>query len=165
MKSAKFSISFLVASILGVFLLPMQAKGGSEIYDPSVSNCTELNCSSIVFSGVIDRNNIGQSIPFVLPLYFQNGECTRIDITSQTGNLNLQAVLVSPTGRVWRNNGRPGNINLPLIQAYSDVQGWYTLQIYESSGVGPLGSNGFTLAYGRYNIGNSTNCPNQTPSF
>lgn len=161
MRFTKFSIAFIVASSLGVSLFSNEAKAGSEIYDSTQSTCSTTNCSTVQFDGVVNRNNVNQSIPFIIPIYSSGNECVRLDITRQT--TDLEAVLVSPSGRVWSNDDRPGSNN-PLIKANTDVNGWYTLQLYYYNGEGPLASNSFTLAYGRYNIGNSTNCSSPTTS-
>lgn len=159
MRFTKFSIPFVViASSLGVSLFSTEARAGSEIYDSTLSNCSTVNCSSIVFDGVTNRNNVNQAIPFTIPVYSSGNECMRLDVTRQT--IDLKAVLISPSGKVWINDDGGGN-SRPLIKANTDVAGWYTLQLYFYNGAGPLGSNSFTLAYGLYNTGN-LNCSSPT---
>ncbi|MBG1263836.1 hypothetical protein [Nostoc commune] len=157
MRFTKFSIAFVViASSLGVSLFSTEARAGSEIYS-TLSNCSTVNCSSIVFDGVANRNNFNQAVPFTIPVYSSGNECMRLDVTRQISD--LKAVLISPSGKVWIDDDGGGN-NRPLIKANTDVAGWYTLQLNYYNGGGPLASN-FTLAYGLYNTGN-LNCSSPT---
>jgi hypothetical protein len=67
-------------------------------------------------------------------------------------------VLISPTGIIWRNDDFFGDPR-PLIEAITDINGWYTLQVSHSVGADVIAD--FTLRYGRYNSGNP-NCSSVT---
>ena len=128
--------SFLALSSLGLFLAPNNAWAGSSlIYDSTTSDCTTTNCNAVVLNGVLNRNNFNQAEPFSIPLYSNGNECMRIDVTRQMQD--LEAVLVSPSGTVWRDDDGSGN-QRTLIKANTDVAGWYTLQISYYNGQSPI---------------------------
>jgi hypothetical protein len=50
----------------------------SLIIDTEVDNCTAVNCGAVFFSGAIQRNSSGDSIPFTADLYAGANECLRV---------------------------------------------------------------------------------------
>ena len=149
--------SCLALSSLGLFLAPNNAWAGSQIFD-NQDTCTTTNCGAIVFNGqTLGNQSTGQQAqPFILQVFSSGNQCMRLDVINQTAD--QKAVLVSPSGRVWINDDGSGN-NRPLIKANTDINGWYTLQIFRFNGLGVAGD--FTLAYGLYNSGNP-NCSSPT---
>lgn len=129
-----------------------------QLFDP-LSTTTGINSNSQLFQGVYERNsNNTQSIPFTIQVYSAGGECLRLDVTSQPSDLEM--VVVSPNGTVWRNDDFNGL--LPVVRALTTVNGWYTVHISHFSG--STGAGVFVLRYGRYNSGNP-NCSNPTPAL
>jgi hypothetical protein len=121
-----------------------------------------VNCGAVVLNGISQRNAVGDSVPFTAQLFADVGECMRLDVIGQ--NADMEIVLVSPSGRTWRNDDFNGD--RPLITAHGDVKGYYTVQINFFNGVPLVNSlQSFTLAYGRYVRGTANNCPSQTTPF
>jgi hypothetical protein len=57
------------------------------------------------FSGVIQRNSTGDSIPFTADLYTDANECLRVELTYQRPQpADLKVVLVSPSGSICKND-------------------------------------------------------------
>jgi hypothetical protein len=148
----------ILCLLIVLSLLPVTALAGSLIYDP-YNTCTSINCSSQSIHGTYHSDSLGDRDPFILQIYSFGDECVRLDVTNETHDLEM--VLISPTGRIWRNDDRayPDN-RRPLIKAITDVSGWYTLQISHYTGADVIAD--FTLRYGRYNAGNP-NCSSVTP--
>ena len=72
---------------------------------------------------VSDSSNIGADRnrdPFVVQLFSSGNECLRIAGISQ--DADLEATLISPTGRTWQNDDGNG-LQRPLIKAITDVRG------------------------------------------
>jgi hypothetical protein len=133
----------------------MTALAGSLVYDP-FNTCTSINCSSQSIRGTYHSDAAGDSDPFILQIYSGGGECVRLDVTAETHDLEM--VLISPTGRIWRNDDIFDDPR-PLIEAITDINGWYTLQVSHYTGANVIAD--FTLRYGRYNSGNP-NCSSVT---
>jgi hypothetical protein len=133
-------------------LFPMTALAGSLVYDPP-NTCTSNNCSSQSILGTYHSDSLGDRDPFILQIYSGGDECVRLDITYATHDLEM--VLISPTGRIWRNDDRNSSVGRPLIKAITDINGWYTLQVSHYNGANVIAD--FTLRYGRYDLGNP-NC-------
>ncbi|MBC8121311.1 MAG: hypothetical protein H7Y22_05665 [Gemmatimonadaceae bacterium] len=166
MKQSLLSLgTLLLTSILAATLAAGDAWAGSHQIDPVRDTCTQLNCGSVAILGTYSRNDIDTSStnnfradPFVTQLYGDTGECLRLDTISQTADMEI--VLVSPDGTIWRNNDR-SNSTLPLVVANTTTKGWYTLQVHHYTG-GDTGDDNFVVNYGRYNTGNSGNCSSTT---
>ena len=141
---------------VALVLLPMTALAGSLMYDP-FNTCTSTNCSSQSIRGTYHSDAAGDRDPFILQIYSGGGECVRLDVTAETHDLEM--VLISPTGRIWRNDDFFDDPR-PLIEAITDINGWYTLQVSHYNGGNVIAD--FTLRYGRYNSGNP-NCSSVTP--
>jgi len=136
--------------------MPVTGHAGSLLYDPP-NTCTTINCSSQILNGTYHSDALGDRDPFILQIYSLGDECVRLDVTAQTSDLEM--VLISPTGRIWRNDDRSLSAFRPLIKAITDINGWYTLQVSHSVGADVIAD--FTLRYGRYNSGNP-NCSSVT---
>ena len=145
-------------------LIPMTAIAGSLMFDP-LNTCTSVNCSSQSIHGTYHSDTLGDRDPFILQIYSFGDECVRLDVTDVkdaiTGGIrDLEMVLISPTGRIWRNDDRNASDSRPLIKAITDINGWYTLQVSHYAGADVIAD--FTLRYGRYDSGNP-NCFSVTP--
>ena len=141
---------------VALVLLPMTALAGSLMYDP-LNTCTSTNCSSQSIHGTYHSDAAGDRDPFILQIYSLGDECVRLDVTEATHDLEM--VLISPTGRIWRNDDRNSSVRRPLIKAITDISGWYTLQVSHFAGADVIAD--FTLRYGRYDSGNP-NCSFET---
>jgi hypothetical protein len=147
----------LVCLLIVLFLMPITVLAGSLMYDP-LNTCTSTNCSSQTIHGTYHSDAAGDRDPFILQLYSGGDECVRLDVTAE--DYDLEMVLISPTGRIWRNDDRNLSNNRPLIKAITDINGWYTLQVSHFNGADVIAD--FTLRYGRYDPGNP-NCSSVTP--
>ncbi len=77
-------------------------------------------------NGLVGDSSNGNRDPFVVQLFSAGNECLRIAGVSQ--NADLEATLISPTGRTWQDDDSNGQ-QRPLIKAITDVRGWYTFQM------------------------------------
>ena len=151
----------LVLAILGLSLGGMApAWAGTMLFDFQ-DTTSNTNGGSQLIVGIYERNSTGnEAIPFTAQIYSSGNECVRLDMVDR-GGADLKMVLVSPTGRVWRDDNAAGNLR-PLVKAQTDVNGWYTLHVSEANGGGP--ATIFQLRYGRYSDPNNPNCiPGATP--
>lgn len=91
------------------------------------------------------------------------GQCIRLETTAVLGNagLNLEMVVVSPSGAVYRDEDG-GLGNLPLVKIAPGEQGFYTVQVATANG-GAAAVN-FRLRYGRYASATNRNCASPTPA-
>jgi hypothetical protein len=149
----------LIASLVGP---GSPARAESLIWDGILKNCTQQNCGATFLNGASLMNAYGESIPFTAQVFAQPGECIRLEVTSQSAD--MKTVLVSPSGKIWRNDDFYGF--RPLVTAHADVRGYYTVHInYWNGNPGISTVQLFTLAYGRYVFGTPTNCPSETVPF
>lgn len=160
MKRPACILFILVSLIAGLSLFQGTAQAGSGIRDIR-NTCTTLNCIATIIRGTYQSNGFGDAEPFILQILSSGAECVRLDMLTQ--GVDLQIVLISPSGRIWANDDRtpPGDTR-PLVRAITDVQGWYTLHV--SSFDGGIIDADFALSYGRYNPAN-VNCSPPTPFF
>ncbi|HSE83605.1 MAG TPA: hypothetical protein VLB01_03565 [Thermodesulfobacteriota bacterium] len=147
---------FLSALVLGLLVMPNSVWAGSKIFD-SQNNCTSLNCQSLTFMGSYETNENDNVDPFLIQVFSTGSECLRIDVTGQ--GTDLEATLVSPSGKIWQNDDRSGSNPRPLIKAITDVRGWYPLILSHSTGA--FNNADFTVKVGRYPSSN-VNCDNPT---
>lgn len=162
----KKKIAGLTLATLGACLLmAAPARAGSLIW-AAPSSCNSLNCASnLVRANVTTSSTIpgGGVEPFIIQVLAGGPYCTRFDVSSQ--NVDLEIVIVSPNGTVWRNDDRPGSLR-PLAVIPPGVQGWYTVQLSPYNGL--TGSPGVhyngDLLYGRYVGAANVNCANLTPA-
>ena len=135
----------------------------SLVYDGRVDNCDLVNCGAVFINGYVQRNSIGDSIPYTAEIYAGANECLRLEVTYQATQVpaqpaGMRIVLVSPTGSIWRNGDLSDT--RPVVTARTDVKGHYTVQINHSNDLQPGNSvQNFGLAYGRYVLGTPVNCP------
>jgi hypothetical protein len=114
---------------------PPQMK--SLIIDTEVDGCTVLNCGAVFFSGVIQRNSSGDSIPFTADLYADANECLRVELTYQRPQpAELKIVLVSPSESIWKNDSSA--VSRPVVTARTDIKGHYALHVNTPNGVQPI---------------------------
>lgn len=106
-----------------VILTAGQAWAGSKIFS---SGSTPLTVN-----GSVEANANNNADPFVAQVFTTGNECLRIAVTSQ--GADLEATLVSPSGRVWKDDDSNGSLR-PLIKAVTDVRGWYTLAMSHFAG-------------------------------
>jgi hypothetical protein len=151
-----------LTGILTLVGLASQARAQSLIWDPTLKNCTQQNCGAVFFNGISQKNAFGDSIPFTVQVFANAGECLRLEVAAESAD--MKAVVVSPSGTIWRNDDFYGL--RPLVTALADVKGYYTVHINYWNGNQPTSTPQlFTLAYGRYVSGTPTNCPSTTTPF
>jgi hypothetical protein len=162
MKVYMFSlyVCSLFVIILGLSLTSKVAWAGPQVFDTK-DTCTTINCNAATYTGTYEGTFDGNAQPFILQIFAQRNECVRLAVTQQQNDLEM--VLISPNGAVWRNDNSGGTPN-PLIKARtgSSPDGWYTLQISQFNGLSSNTGFDFTLKYGRYNADN-LNCNSPTP--
>lgn len=160
MKKYIFVLSLFFFLTLSLAFSPMSktAFAGAQFFDP-VNTCTGINCTNATYRGTFEVL-IGGQQPFVAQIFAMPSECVRIEVTEQ--QTNLEMVLISPSGTIWRDDDSGQGFE-PLIKAATagGPDGWYTLQVSHFGGNAPFGSYDFTLRYGRYNSGNP-NCAGPT---
>ena len=156
MERNAFCLFFLSALVSGLLVGPKSVWAGSKIFDPS-STCTSLNCQSQTFMGSYETNENSNADPFLIQVFSTGSECLRIAVTSQ--GTDLEATLVSPSGKIWQNDDSSGSNPRPLIKAITDVRGWYPLIL--SHFAGAFDNADFTVKIGRY-PSNNVNCDNPT---
>ncbi|WP_144259528.1 hypothetical protein [Methylocystis sp. ATCC 49242] len=144
-------------------MAPTAGQAGYEIWDTSVSTCTGLNCSSVVFGGTV-MNAVGASTARWEGAVFANrGECLRLDETAMFGSgADDEMVVVGPNGTVWRNDDFSGL--RPRVAFIAPQRGWYYVTIAHFAG-NPNPEHDFVLAYGRYSGSSNPNCASATPGF
>lgn len=157
----------LAAAAAGLLLSSQLASAGSVIWSPP-SACTTLNCGATVLHANITSSlsNPGGSVePFVIQVHSSPQYCLRLDVISQTtaagAAADMELVVVSPDGGVWRNFNRSIADRRPLIVVPKPPsQGWYTVQISPARGVATPPGIHFNadLAYGRYTSTSNPNC-------
>ena len=97
--------------------------------------------------------------PWTAEVRATSGRCLRLDVTSQTDDLEI--VAVAPDGRIYRNDDSNGL--RPLVKINPTATGFYTVQIANWSG--SVSESSFQLALGVYNL-NNPNCGAATaPEF
>lgn len=136
------------------------AYAGGEIFD-NQNTGTGINSGAIFLNGTI--KSFGPSAgKWIAEVFSSGGECMRIDVTSEFAD--LETVVVAPNGLVFRNDDRAGAADRrPLVKiASTPNNGWYTVSIGQFNGAAATGN--FTVAYGRFNLGNP-NCASPTPAL
>lgn len=133
--------------ILNAFLLSASSLGLFIAADKALATpVIEVNLDSGVnVNGSYLTSPLGRPNPAVYQVYAGTNECIYIIGTTQT--VDVEATLISPSGRVWQNDDGGGN-NYPFIKAITPVSGWNTLQLSHFSGGGSNGT--FTFFIGRY---------------
>lgn len=127
MKSSLISHKRLAiaALFLGLALPAQKSWAGAKIFDFSG------NTTATRFNGTVETNATNNRDPFVAQIFTSGSECLRIAVVSQ--GTDLEATLVSPSGRVWQDDDSNGSLR-PRISAITDVRGWYPLVLYHWAG-------------------------------
>lgn len=156
-------LSSAIAVIGSTLFFSGMANAGSTMWVPP-GGCNTLNCASMrLNANVTSSSSLNGMEPFVVQVMSTPSHCTRLDITSQTTDMEM--VVVGPNGVVWRNDDRVAGDLRPrvIIPASTGTAGWYTVQISRFNGIAPVAGQHYdaVLEYGRYPAGN-TNCSNPT---
>jgi hypothetical protein len=149
--------SLLTSAIaLGLLLAPT-VSFAQNIFDDTRSTATGTNVSTLRIPGTVLSGGPSAG-NWTLNVFAQPGDCVRLDVASQGGDLLM--VVRAPDGTVFRNDDRPGDLR-PLVKINSAPNnGWYSVSLARFAGV--AADNNFVLLYGRYNGGNP-NCSSPTP--
>ena len=150
----------LVAVAPALTLAAGAAWAGPQVIDLFVDTTDVINLNTQKIRGQYVVAQSGNSQPFFIQVFADVGECMRVDVETQQGDLEL--VVVSPNGTVWRNDDRDGALDRrPLVKIpFTTAKGFYTVQV--SAFDGGLETLEFRLKYGRFNVG-SENCAGGTP--
>jgi hypothetical protein len=132
------------------------------IHDPTTSNCTTANCSSVVLGGTLLSLGTGSAGQWVQEVFARAGQCVRLQVTQES--LDLAMTVVAPNGAIYENDqGGGACTSCPNVKIGNAPRtGWYTVSVAHFDGAAAEGS--FTLAYGTYPAGNA-NCSAPTPPF
>jgi hypothetical protein len=150
-----------LASALATFLPAGPAGAATTINGVAVASCTTPNCSSALIIGTLTSHG-SYAVPWVIQVASDPGQCVRLETTDVIGSdLNLEMVVVSPSGRVFRNDNISGTNNLSLVKIAPTEHGFYTVQVSGFNG-GAAAVN-FELRYGRYSSAGNPNCASPTP--
>ena len=115
----------VAALFLGLTLPAQQSWAGAKLFDRSGDTAATR------FNGTVETTVNNNRDPFVAQIFTSGAECLRIAVVSQ--GTDLEATLVSPTGRVWQDDDGGGSLR-PLIKAVTDVRGWYPLMLSHFAG-------------------------------
>jgi len=85
----------------------------------------------MVFNGTTETTSNSNVDPFVVELFSAGNECLRVFVTSQ--GTDLEATLVSPDGRTWRDDDGGGSLR-PFIKAITVKRGWHILRLSHFAG-------------------------------
>jgi hypothetical protein len=115
----------IAALFLGLALPAGESWAGAKLFDFSG------NTTATRFNGTVETNATNNRDPFVAQVFTSGAECLRIAVVSQ--GTDLEATLVSPSGRVWQDDDSNGSLR-PLLKALTDVRGWYPLVLSNFTG-------------------------------
>ncbi len=127
--------------------------------------CPGRNCGSQTIRGQYRRTE-----PFVIQVFAIQGNCLRLDVTTQSSDMSMRVIGPYLIFDRWFNDDYPNQAE--LMKPLPDDQrprivvdpvprtGFYTVLLNFFNGLGPGGS--FTLRYGIYNTGNVNNCSDPT---
>jgi hypothetical protein len=144
----------LVVGAWAAIAASQAAWAGSQL-ESTRSTCAPINCAGMTLRGIHQVNE-----PFVIQVFAREGECLRLDVSTQTEDLAM--LIVAPSinfGQV--SDDRDAGDTRPLLAL--DVlpwTGWYTVAISPYD-VGQTTAR-FTLEYGRYPGGNPNCAPAPT---
>lgn len=133
------------------FMTTTSAWAGGH-FESALSSCTTINCAGMTIRGVHQANE-----PFVVQVYAREGECLRLDVSTQTEDtaLTILAPSVLEFGIVDDTVDTRPIFGLDPVPA----TGWYTVAISYFEYDPRIAR--FTLEYGRYRGGN-LNCTQAT---
>src|SRR6476620_11738929 len=97
---------------VSTLLLASPALAGDEIFDPTITTCTSLNCQSKDINGTI-LSSATNAAQWTASVYAGAGECLRIAVTVQY--TDLIATLSAPGGTLFRDDDSGGSLR-PLIK-------------------------------------------------
>lgn len=143
---------FLAALISGLALTNGTAFAGSKIF--SSGNTTAR------VNGSYETNANGNRDPWVAQVFTLGNECLRIAVVSQ--GTDLEATLVSTTGRTWQDDDGGGSLR-PLIKAITDARGWYPLVLSHFNGA--VANADFTMDITRLPVNSPLCQPPTQPSI
>ena len=137
-------------ALAAVFMTSIASAGA--LYETPVSSCGTLNCSGMTIRGIHQSRE-----PFVIQVYAREGECLRLDVSTQTEDMVL--LWTTPfvyESEIWDDRDFDGGDFRPLF-TYDPLPytGWHTIVISYFDYDDRVGR--FTLEYGRYPSGN-VNC-------
>ena len=115
----------LAALLLGLTLPTQESWAGAKIFDHSGDTAATR------FNATVETNAFNNRDPFVAQIFSSGAECLRVAVVSQ--GTDLEATLVSPSGRVWQDDDSNGSLR-PLAKAITDVRGWYPLVLSHFAG-------------------------------
>jgi hypothetical protein len=151
---------------VGAFVAAASAPGlaSAQIFDDTVSTCTGANCSSVRIPATVFAFGASAGV-FTIDAFASPGECVRFDLISPPHpSPDMELVVVSPDGQVFRNDDRNGATDRrPLVKIGSaPVNGWYTVHVAQFAGTAT--ETNITLMYGRYPGGNANCAAPTSPS-
>ncbi|HEX6010935.1 MAG TPA: hypothetical protein VFY87_03845 [Geminicoccaceae bacterium] len=154
--SSKTMAATGLAAALATFAPVGPTGAATTINTSTLGTCGTPNCASDTIIGTLGSHG-SYAFPWTIQVASDPGQCVRLDTTEVLGGsgLNLEMVVVSPSGRVFRDDDG-GVGNLPLVKITPSEQGFYTVQISTANG-GAAAVN-FKLRYGRYASPTNPNC-------
>ena len=137
--------------VIACAFLTSPAWAGSH-FESALSSCTTINCAGMTIRGLQQANE-----PFVIQVYAREGECLRLDVSTQTEDTAM--LLIATTAGDFATADDTFDFR-PILGIDPVPQtGWYTVAIsyfdYDDR------ISRFTLEYGRYPTG-SLNCSQAT---
>ena len=143
-----------IIAMLTSALYSSAALAGPQLED-ILNTCTHINCRSQLIRGVSQTTE-----PFVIQVYAAEGECLRMEVTSQTADVEM--VLISPDIEdfIYTDDDRAGQFRPVIAVDPVTNRGWHKVLVSEYRGA--LERARFKLRYGRYDSGNP-NCERTTP--
>jgi hypothetical protein len=142
---------FTAALIAGLSLANGSAWAGSKIQ--AIGGAARVN-------GAYETNANGNRDPWVAQVFTSGNECLRIAVISQ--GTDLEATLVSTTGRTWQDDDSGGSLR-PLIKAITDARGWYPLILSHFNGA--VANADFTMDITRLPSNSPLCAPATSPSI
>ena len=133
-------------------------QSASLLFDPTVSSCTGINCSSITVGGTV-LNSAGLTpARWDVAIFANTNECLRLDEVVMSGaGADDEMVVVAPNGNVYRNDDFGGTTRPRVVIIPTPARGWYYVSIARFNGA-PAPEHDLQFAFGRYT--NNTANPN-----
>lgn len=133
-------------------LLTASVAWAGSVFEDTVSACTGENCGAMTLRGVHQANE-----PFVIQVFSAEGECLRLDVTTQTQDtaLLLSTPSVNAAGVNDDRDFDGGDLRPLIVLDPVPATGWYTVVVSYFDWAALVSK--FNLKYGRYPTGNP-NC-------